>query len=582
LAACDDGGLIDTDDVIVVVSPNAPPVAHAGLDQTASDGDGSGYESMALDGSASHDADGSIAAWEWSEDGVTLGSGETLVVEFGLGSHTVTLTVTDDGELTASDDVSITVHANMPPLADAGLDQTASDSDGSGYESVILDASASYDPDGVIVVCEWSEGAAMLGSSETLVTDFDTGAHTVTLTVTDNGGLSTTDDVAVTVIDNEPPVADAGPDIEASDGDNDGEETLTLDGSASHDPDGVIVAWEWSEDGAPLGSGETLVTAFGVGTHVVVLAVTDDGGLTEVDDLAVVVNPNQAPAADAGPDQAVTDGDGDGMETILLDGAASSDADGVIVNWEWSEEGAILGLGETLVAGFGIGSHAVTLAVTDNGGATTFDDVTVTVGPNRAPVAQAGPDQTVTDADGNDVETIVLDAAASYDGDGAIVTWEWSEDGTELGINEVLVTDFGIGSHIVTLTVTDNGGAMASDQVLIEVERPVLPVMRVAGIDMSLVQRYFGWVTYARAWVEVVDADGAPVAGAVVTGHWENATSDSDAGITAVDGMTVLDSDKLRRPPSGTQFTFVVDEVAKDGWLYHEASSVTSGDVSVP
>ena len=270
------------------------------------------------------------------------------------------------------------------------------------------------------------------------------------------------------------------------------------------------------------------------------------------------------------------------METVLLDGSTSSDADGVITTWEWSEEGAILGLGETLVAGFDIGSHAVTLAVTDNGGATTYDVVTVTVDPNRTPVAEAGPDQTVTDADGNDVEVITLDGAASYDEDGAIVTWEWAEGGTTLGTGEVLVADLGIGSHILTLTVTDNGGASAADQVLILVERPVLPVMRVASIDMSLVQRYFGWVTYARARVEVVDADGTPVAGAVVTGHWENATSDSDAGITAVDGMTLLDSDKLRRPPSGTQFTFAVDTVARDGWLYHEASSVTSGDVSVP
>ncbi len=44
-----------------------------------------------------------------------------------------------------------------PPVADAGPDQTVSDADGSGVETITLDGSASFDPDGTIVEYQWTE-----------------------------------------------------------------------------------------------------------------------------------------------------------------------------------------------------------------------------------------------------------------------------------------------------------------------------------------------------------------------------------------------------------------------------------------
>ena len=49
----------------------------------------------------------------------------------------------------------------------------------------------------------------------------------------------------------------------------------------------------------------------------------------------ITSTPNVAPVAEAGPDIVVTDMDGNFAETVLLDGSASFDSDGTIVNYLW-------------------------------------------------------------------------------------------------------------------------------------------------------------------------------------------------------------------------------------------------------
>ena len=94
--------------------PPAPPVANAGADQTVKDTDGNGQEAVNLDGSASYDPDlNNITAWEWSEGTTALGSGKTLGHDFAVGSHTVTLKVTDSSGLTASDTTVVTVASSQ-------------------------------------------------------------------------------------------------------------------------------------------------------------------------------------------------------------------------------------------------------------------------------------------------------------------------------------------------------------------------------------------------------------------------------------------------------------------------------------
>lgn len=88
---------------------------------------------------------------------------------------------------------------NLPPLADAGPDQTVADQDRDGAEPITLDAGASSDRDGVITTYEWREGGTLVASGATPVLSLTVGVHTLVLEVTDDGGERATDSVVITV-----------------------------------------------------------------------------------------------------------------------------------------------------------------------------------------------------------------------------------------------------------------------------------------------------------------------------------------------------------------------------------------------
>ncbi|NLF30962.1 MAG: hypothetical protein GX591_08765, partial [Planctomycetes bacterium] len=90
--------------------------------------------------------------------------------------------------------------------------------------------------------------------------------------------------------DNLPPTAHAGSDRNLTDHDEDGFETVTLDGSLSSDADGTITDYTWYEGAAALGAGVAPQVSFDVNVHTVTLEVTDDDGATGADTVVIVVN----------------------------------------------------------------------------------------------------------------------------------------------------------------------------------------------------------------------------------------------------------------------------------------------------
>lgn len=133
---------------IINLMGNLPPVANAGADQTVSDG-----ESVTLDGSGSSDPDGTIVSYEWDIDGdqITDYTGETVLdVPLGVGIHTVTLTVEDNEGATDSDDVVITVNPapdTVPPTPNPMTWATVPYATGS--TSISMTATTATDESGV-------------------------------------------------------------------------------------------------------------------------------------------------------------------------------------------------------------------------------------------------------------------------------------------------------------------------------------------------------------------------------------------------------------------------------------------------
>lgn len=84
--------------------------------------------------------------------------------------------------------------------------------------------------------------------------------------------------------------------------------------------------------------------------------------------------------------------------------------------------------------------------------------------------------------------------------------------------------------------------------------------------------------TQALATVKIVDSDGVPVQGVIVSGTWSGATTDKDSGITDSAGSVTLGSNTLRNPRPGTTFTFRVGSISKSDCGYDAESNLETSD----
>ncbi len=171
---------------------------------------------------------------------------------------------------------------------------------------------------------------------ETLSSELKDGLDTGRVGIDDSdGGGGTVDDPGDDAgATNLGPVADAGTDFEQP-----AALVVNLDGSASYDPDGDVITFQWQFVDTPAGSLATLLNdsysdpsfyADVEGSYTVSLTVSD-GEFEDTDEVTVdITTANSAPTADAGPDQWVTTGD-----LVMLNGGGSSDIDGDALNYEW-------------------------------------------------------------------------------------------------------------------------------------------------------------------------------------------------------------------------------------------------------
>jgi hypothetical protein len=417
-------------------SVNHPPVANAGLDQTVNEG-----ALVTLDGSASSDSDGNALMYRWTApDGIILNSAIPAKPTFiapGVASDStvVFILVVNDGTLDSSPDtVTITVKnitsVNLPPVANAGPDQAVNEGD-----NVILDGSASSDPDGNLLSFRWTSPPGITLSSSTSANPGFTAPQVsfntyfvFRLIVNDGMVDSPQDSVVITVRQvNKPPVANAGPDQEVDEG-----TVVNLNGYGSFDPDGDPLHYLWiPPSGIELHSPTTPnpnFTAPEVKTDTIFtfLLVVNDGTANSVKDTVTIKvrQVNKWPVAVAGFNQSVRE-----LSLVTLIGTGSYDPDGDDLKFLWIAPepiviNSVTGSAPSFVAPEVRSDTTYIIKLVVNDGELDSDTASVAItvkNANKTPVANAGTSQTVLEG-----STVTLDGSASYDPDGDLLSYYWN------------------------------------------------------------------------------------------------------------------------------------------------------------
>ena len=469
---------------VLLKHANTPPVVVITPgNQTIEITGGNTFE-VTLDGASTTD-DGNITSYRWTQISgptVSLTGADTANPSFIIPqvsrdtTLTFRLTVTDNDNATSSAITNVLVkHVNTPPLADAGTNQTVNEN----TTNVILDGSKSIDRDGTIKLYVWKQinnnGAdptVVLVNANTSKASFTAPSVkkdtklTFLLTVTDNDNATSTASTSVLVMNvNIPPVANAGKDQTV----NEGATNVKLDGTGSHDPDGTISKYSWTQTAGPtvtLSNASNPTPTFTAPqvnantTLTFALTVTDNDRATSSNTATanvkvkhVVVNVNHPPIANAGPSQNINR-----VVTVTLDGSKSNDPDAgdKITAYQWAQiAGPTVTLTGANTANPTFTSPSVnknttltfSLVVTDSKGAISTNPATVNIFVNKA-IPGAG-------------TSLTLDPVANVPWNAKIaLTGKLATTGTSkvgIGGKTLTFTGTGVGSSLGSITTRTDG-----------------------------------------------------------------------------------------------------------------------------
>ena len=303
---------------------NYPPVAEANGAGETSEGN-----LVVLDAYDSSDPDYNIILYEWDLDGdgqFDDAIGVTADVVFSdNGLFSVGLRVTDEFGVTDTDTLTVTV-SNVAPTVDAGPDQSTNEGD------IVSLAPATFNDKGTAdthtATIDWGDGIVEAG----MVTETpfgppgstsgadgtidgshvyaDNGSYTVSVTVTDDDGASTTDTLTA-IVSNVAPTVDAGPDHEIYSGGTANKEISFSDPGIIDYPWTYTIDWG---DGTSTAGSTSDQSSLILGDHVyyepreyiVEVRITDKDGDTGYDSQTVTVKRlpvviNIKPGSDTNP-----------------------------------------------------------------------------------------------------------------------------------------------------------------------------------------------------------------------------------------------------------------------------------------
>ena len=430
---------------VTATAANAVPVANAGVNQNVVIG-----STVNLDGTTSSDANNDSLSYKWvlqskpANSSATLASATSAKPSFKadlVGTYVATLVVSDGKSTSELSAVSILASAtNIAPIANPGVTQSVIIG-----SKVTVDGAASVDPNGDLITYRWSllfkpvGSTASLSSATTVSATFTAdlaGTYLVGLTVNDGKVDSPVSVLTVTAAKlNSAPVARAGTNQNVT-----AATLTTLDGSASTDADQDALTYAWTLISQPTTSTATLSSATSpkptftpdvAGTYVASLVVSDGKDRSPTAVVTVIASAaNSAPVANAGAAQSVST-----TAVVTLNGTGSTDANGDTLTYRWTltskptSSTAVLSSATAASPTFTAdlaGSYVASLVVNDGKvDSTNTSTMTVTASAvNSAPVANAGPAQTVNRLSGT--ANVTLTGAGSTDANSDVLTYKWT------------------------------------------------------------------------------------------------------------------------------------------------------------
>ncbi|UCE73791.1 MAG: PKD domain-containing protein [Methanomassiliicoccales archaeon] len=465
----DNSGATAQDNVIITVH-NTYPKADTGIELHVAEDI---LVSFDASGSIDTPSDQSALIYVWEFGDGSMGIGKTATHTYtAAGSYPVILSVTDDDGVIDQDTMAVSVE-NLPPVADAGPDQTVNED-----STVVFDASGSTDSasDMSTLRYSWNFGDDSTGSGIAPTHVYmKAGTYTVYLTVTDDNGATDIDTMIVTV-ENVQPQADAGADQIVN------EDQLVFFSGTGMDTqsDEPLLTYNWEFGDGAVGFGQNPVHAFqDQGTYSVILWVIDDDGDYATDIVHVTVM-NIGPWVDAGPDVEVNED----VPVQFIGYAYDTPSDEQSYSYSWDYGNGDTGSGEYTTYTYTTeGMYTVTLIVMDDDSEIGTDTLTVTVKniPPTVVVTYTSPCPTIIAGDVLTFDAMVFDSPS----DMATLTYSWNfGDGTIVsGPPPVTHAYTAPGIYLVTLTVTDDDGAVGQDMVLIIVEQHTMKLEIASLVD---------------------------------------------------------------------------------------------------
>lgn len=317
-----------------------------------------------------------------------------------VGDHAVSIAVADPGGLTDSEAYTISVaNVNDQPTITSVAVTTATQDVAYSYgivatdidtgDTALLTMAAPTLPSWLGFVDNGSGSASLSGTP----TNSEVGDHAVSVTATDPGGLSDTQNFTITVanVNDQPTITSVAVTAATQDSaynyavtaeDMDAGETAQLVFAAP-----ALPAWLTLFDN---GDGTAALSGTpgndDVGDHVVSLTVADPGGLSDAQDFTITVaNVNDAPVFGSTPVTAAAQASAYTYAAMATDPDTGDSAQLTVAAptlpiWlSFSDNGGGMGSLTGTPGNADVGDHPVSLTVTDTGGLSTSQDFTISV-----------------------------------------------------------------------------------------------------------------------------------------------------------------------------------------------------------